>query len=126
MAKVEDHRLAKLSFGHALSTVMPLPSEARPAVKKPLLKTKSSNALTVWPSVKKPTNNVTSSMREQILKKQSSWGTLRNRLINAKISDAFSNIKFTLNGQSLQALRCIGEGGYAKVLNHWIRRHDQK
>lgn len=99
---------------HALSTVMPLPSEVRTLVKKPLLKTKSSNALNVDKKVA-PIVMPSSSMREKALQRQASWGTLRNRLINAKITDAFSNIKFSVKGTNLQALRCIGEGGYAKV-----------
>ena len=48
-----------------------------------------------------------STLRDQVLMNQrhASWGLLRNRIINAKISDALSNIKFTINGKSLRALR---------------------
>ena len=46
---------------------------------------------------------------------QNNWNFLRNRLVQAKMSDVFSNIKFYVNGKSIRALRCIGEGGYSKV-----------
>ena len=49
-----------------------------------------------------------------VIKRHASWGLLRNRIINAKISDALSNIKFTINGKNFRALRCIGEGGYSR------------
>ena len=42
---------------------------------------------------------------------QNNWGFLRNRLVQAKMSDVFSNIRFTVNGSNIRALRCIGEGG---------------
>ena len=42
---------------------------------------------------------------------QNNWGFLRNRLVQAKMSDVFSNIRFTVNGCNIRALRCIGEGG---------------
>ena len=63
-----------------------------------------------------------SSMRDQVLEQQNiqlhqhaSWGLVRNTIVNAKISDALNNIKFTINGSTLRALRCIGEGGYSRV-----------
>lgn len=92
---------------HAHSTVMPLPSKFN----HPMKKSRSSNALMM--------QEQGLNLREQALEKQTkmigSWGTLRNRIINAKISDVLSNIKFTVNGHHYRALRCIGEGGYAKV-----------
>ena len=75
---------------HPHSQVMPLPN-----INKPLVKTRSSNALMIQGS----------SLREQALQKQNSWGQLRNRIINAKISDVLSNIKFTVNGHLYRALR---------------------
>ena len=39
---------------------------------------------------------------------QNTWSFLRNRLVQAKMSDVFSNIRFTVNGKSIRALRCIG------------------
>ena len=45
---------------------------------------------------------------------QNNWGFLRNRLVQAKMSDVFSNIRFTVNGSNIRALRCIGEGGINK------------
>ena len=63
--------------------------------------------------------------REQAnLQRHASWGFLRNRLVNAKISDAFSNIRFTVNGEPFKALRCIGEGGYAKVYEVFDDRNE--
>ena len=44
-----------------------------------------------------------------------SWGFLRNQLVSAKVREAFSVIKFELNGRKLQVLRELGEGGYSKV-----------
>lgn len=49
------------------------------------------------------------------LERQASWGNLRSKLIRAKITDAFTNIKFTVNGETYTALKCLGEGGYSKV-----------
>ena len=96
---------------HAHSTVMPLPSKM---LNKPMVKSRSSNALMM--------QGQSINLREQALQKQqnvqnqqNAWGQLRNRIINAKISDVLSNIKFTVNGHLYRALRCIGEGGYAKV-----------
>ena len=76
---------------HPHSQVMPLPN-----INKPLVKTRSSNALMIQGST---------NLREQALQKQNSWGQLRNRIINAKISDVLSNIKFTVNGHLYRALR---------------------
>ncbi len=43
------------------------------------------------------------------------WNTLRSRLIRAKITDAFENLKFEVQGKTYTALRTLGEGGYSKV-----------
>lgn len=109
--KVSDEFSSKLGLKNnkvvheSHSTVMPLNT---PEVKqRPLVKTKSSNVLMQASSM--------TSLREQALQKHASWGLLRNRILHAKISDALTNIKFTLNGKTLRALRCIGEGGYSRV-----------
>jgi serine/threonine-protein kinase TTK/MPS1 len=44
-----------------------------------------------------------------------SWSTLRTRLLNAKISEALSNLKYVVNENEYRTLRCIGSGGYSKV-----------
>lgn len=108
--------LPPLDHSHAHSTVMPLPSKFN----RPMVKSRSSNALMMQGNSLNLREQALSSLnlREQALEKQTkigSWGTLRNRIINAKISDVLSNIKFTVNGHLYRALRCIGEGGYAKV-----------
>ena len=43
------------------------------------------------------------------------WGTLRARLLRAKITDAFESTKFELRGKTYTSLRALGEGGYSKV-----------
>ena len=50
-----------------------------------------------------------------ILQRQASWSTLRTKLVNAKMTDAFTNQKFTINGTTYTVLSVIGEGGYSKV-----------
>ena len=68
---------------------------------------KSGNALSA--ALTAMSSQTGSTLRDQALnQRHASWGLLRNRIINAKISDALSNIKFTINGKSLRALRCIG------------------
>lgn len=128
----KNNLLAKSEvFVNQHSTLMPLPSsKIIETSKKPLLKTRSSNALLPISSrmLSATTNNSSKvssrgsptfmtklTARDKVLQRQASWGFLRNRLVNAKISDAFSQVKFTINGTTLRALRCIGEGGYAKV-----------
>ena len=44
-----------------------------------------------------------------------SWTMLRRKLIKAKITDALTSVKFTVNGKVFTSLRMLGEGGYAKV-----------
>lgn len=43
------------------------------------------------------------------------WGLFRNQLLNAKVTDAFNNVRFALGGKRFSVLRKIGEGGYSKV-----------
>ena len=60
-------------------------------------------------------SNTSSSLNSKKFLPQNNWGFLRNRLVQAKMSDVFSNIKFAVNDKNFRALRCIGEGGYSKV-----------
>ena len=59
-------------------------------------------------------SNTSSSLNSKKFLPQNNWGFLRNRLVQAKMSDVFSNIRFTVNGSNIRALRCIGEGGINK------------
>ena len=55
-------------------------------------------------------------VKKPLLERTPSWGILRSQLVKAKLSDAFNNETFHVHGQRYTALRCIGEGGYSKVL----------
>ena len=55
------------------------------------------------------------STRMKTLRRQPSWGLIRQRLISSKVTEAFSKLKFSVMGQQYQALRLLGEGGYSRV-----------
>ena len=44
-----------------------------------------------------------------------SWNSLRSRLINAKITAAFSNTNYFIHDKKFTSLRLLGEGGYSSV-----------
>jgi hypothetical protein len=45
----------------------------------------------------------------------SGWDALKQRLVSARITEAFSSPKFFMNGKKFTALRTLGEGGYSTV-----------
>ena len=91
---------------------MNFPGLIMPIKPKPLLRTISNlSRFTI--------NNSKSndSLGQRWFAHQNNWEFLRNRLVHAKMSDLFHNIKFTINGKTITALRCIGEGGYSRGIN---------
>ena len=47
--------------------------------------------------------------------RRTSWGDLRRSIVQSKISDALSHLKFKVNGKTYAAIKVIGEGGFSKV-----------
>ena len=45
----------------------------------------------------------------------SGWDALKQRLVSARITEAFASPKFFMNGKKFTALRTLGEGGYSTV-----------
>jgi hypothetical protein len=45
----------------------------------------------------------------------SAWDALKQRLVSARITEAFASPKFFMNGKKFTALRTLGEGGYSTV-----------
>jgi hypothetical protein len=43
------------------------------------------------------------------------WDALKQRLVSARITEAFASPKFFMNGKKFTALRTLGEGGYSTV-----------
>jgi hypothetical protein len=49
----------------------------------------------------------------------SAWDALKQRLVSARITEAFASPKFFMNGKKFTALRTLGEGGYSTVFEVW-------
>ena len=50
-----------------------------------------------------------------ILFQSRNWDLIRNKITEAKISDALSVLKYEINGKKVSVLRPLGDGGYSDV-----------
>ena len=50
-----------------------------------------------------------------ILFETRNWDLIRNKITEAKISDALSVLKYEINGKKVSVLRPLGDGGYSDV-----------
>ena len=52
------------------------------------------------------------------------WDLVKKKIMNAKITDALTALKFEVNGQRITALRMLGEGGYSQVFEVYNSKKD--